>query len=204
MGSGFLDRSVVGGVGLTLVLLSALTLLTVGCNAPGGLRDDVVTVYHFYRVPPWVYSPEGRVNGLLPRVYFVPAGDDKGFFVPGAIHATLHVRTRRPDGTYERTLVHEWRFDPKQAEGFRIVKRSTLGDSYGFVLRWPDELNLSGREIEIRFSYVRQDGRVIQGRPTPLPEPVPSGAPPPASQAAPPPKRVETSTRPAAPPREKQ
>ncbi len=191
-------------MGILPVLLSGLALLAAGCNAPGGLRDDIVTAYHYYRVPPWIFNEEGRVTGLAARVYFVPAGSNKGFFVPGTIKAALHQRTRRPDGTYERTLAHEWRFDQRQAEGFQVVKRSTLGDSYGFVLRWPQELDLSGREIEIRFSYVRLDGRLIQGRPTPLPEPVPSGAPLPASQAAPPPQRVETAARSAPPPREKQ
>ncbi len=101
-------------------------------------------------------------------------------------------------------LAHEWQLDQRQAEGFRIVKRSTLGDSYGLVLRWPRELDLSGREVEIRFSYIRTDGRVIQGRPTPLPEPVPAGAPTPTAPAmrVPPDRRTAAPSRPVTPPRE--
>ena len=158
-----LSRRVVWIAGLLVPVLSA------GCAAPGPvLHDDVVTIYHFYRLEPWVKDEEGRIAGLEARVYFVPAGERKGAFVSGTIKATLCIRTPRPDGTYERTLVHEWTFDEAQAEGFRIVEPSRMGESYGFILRWPGEVNVAGRETEIRFSYVRKDGRVIIGRATPL------------------------------------
>jgi hypothetical protein len=168
-----------------LLLGVGLLLLLTGCVAPGGSGDDIVTVYHFYPVEPWLRDEVGRVNGLSARVYFVPAGGKGGCFVPGLIKAQVFSRDRRPDGTYARTPAYEWSFDQRQAEGLRIVKRSVLGDSYVLVLRWPQELDLSGREIEVRFSYVRQDGRTIVGRGTPLAVPRATGQIPSGSATAP-------------------
>lgn len=173
-------------------------MLAAGCAAPASnLRDDIVTVYQFFRPDPWLKDNEGRVAGLQGRVYFVPAGLDKGVFVAGTIRALLYVRNPRPDGTYERVLVHEWSFDVKEAEGFRIVKPSKIGDSYGFVLRWEGDLKLAGREVEVRFSYVRADGRVITGRGTALrvdPPPAALQREGAAPTTAPAPRRVRAPT----------
>jgi hypothetical protein len=181
-----------------LLLGVGALLLATGCAAPGVPHDDIVTVYHFYRVEPWLRDEVGRVNGLSTRVYFVPAGGKGGCFVPGLIKAQVFSRDRRPDGTYARTPAYEWSFDQPQAAGFRIVKRSELGDSYGFVLRWPPELDLGGREIEVRFSYVRQDGRTIVGRGTPLAVPLATGQIPAGSATAP---VGQPATRPVPPPK---
>ena len=177
--------------------LLAPLLLAAGCAAPApSLRDDVVTVYQFFRPDPWLKDEEGRVAGLKGRVYFVPAGFDKGVFVAGTIKASLYLRNPRPDGTYERSLVHEWAFNAKEAEGFRIVKRSEMGDSYGFVLRWEGDLKLADREVEIRFSYVRADGRVITGRATALRVEAPYTATRRAAPTSAPAARPEPTTRP--------
>lgn len=185
------------------VLLPGL-VLGAGCAAPEpGLRDDIVTVYQFFRPDPWLKDEEGRVAGLKGMAYFVPAGLDKGVFVAGTIKASLYVRNPRPDGTYERVPVYEWSFDRKQAEGFRIAKPMVMGRAYGFVMRWERDLKLAGREVEIRFSYVRNDGRVITGRGTGLRVDLPYTATQRARAAptsAPAPRRPEPTTRPRAKP----
>jgi hypothetical protein len=181
-----------------------LLALGVGCAAPQGpaLHDDIVSIYQFFRPDPWLKDEEGRIAGLKGLVYFVAAGLDKGVFVSGTIKASLYARNPRPDGTYERSLAYEWAFDEKQAEGFRIVKPSIMGQAYGFVLRWQGDLQLAGREVELRFSYICADGRVVTGRATSLrveplytPERRERGAP----TSAPAPRKLEPTTRP--PPR---
>lgn len=177
-------------------------LVCAGCTALAP-RDDIVSIYQFYQVEPWTQDEEKRVNGLSARVYFSSAQNGKGIFVPGPIQVRLHVLQRRPDGTYERQPAFQWVFSEQDAQLFRVTKTSTLGDSYGFVLQWPKELELAGRDIELRFSYTRTDGKEILGRPitfrvptpfgrpaVPVPEqpgtrPAPEGSSRPASRAAP-------------------
>ena len=36
-----------------------------------------------------------------------------------------------------------------------------MGYYYGFPLRWPDELRLEGKLVEIQFGYQRRDGSVV-------------------------------------------
>lgn len=160
--------------------------LCVGCDTTGwhsddsSPRDDIVAIHQLYMRPPWLRDEEGRINGVRVRVYFVPAASRaneaaKGVFVPGIIKAALFALTPRPDGTYERELVHEWDFTARQAAGFRLSKRSMLGDSYGFYLRWPDDIGVSGRAVVFEFKYERRDGKVVTQRGSRLPVPAPAG-----------------------------
>jgi hypothetical protein len=170
-------------------LLVALLAGGLGCDAAGArgavsperIRGDIVAIRQFYAIDPWIFDDEGRVTGLMARVYFVAPrakdGEPKGFFVPGTIDVTMHVLNPRPDGTYERVSVYNWSFSPRQAEGFRITKASAMGDSYGLVLRWPPELNVMGREMQITFNYARDNGEVVtqRGRHFRVPLPVAMG-----------------------------
>ncbi len=160
--------------------------LCAGCDTtgwhsgPSGTRDDIVSIYQLYMRPPWLRDEEGRISGVRVRVYLVPVvsgpnDEPKGVFVPGIIKAMMYALTPRPDGTYERELVHEWDFTARQAAGFRLSKRSMLGDSYGFYLRWPDDVDVLGRAVVFEFSYQRRDGKVIVQRGSRLPVPAPAG-----------------------------
>jgi hypothetical protein len=139
------------------------------------LRDDIVAIRQFYSTEPWIRDAEGRYTGVFVRVYLVSAETEKGAFVPGTIKAAMYALTLRPDGTYQRELMHEWSFDQQQAAGYRVRKSSVLGDSYGFVLRWPAELELMGREVQVMFSYQKEDGEVIARRGSRFRVPVPTG-----------------------------
>jgi len=156
--------------GLALGLVALVGLLA-GCQGPGGedwfgnpgLRDDIVAIRQFPPPIPWLRDADNRITGLCLRTYFVSAGTDKGAFVPGTISARMCTLRGRPTGGYERTPVHEWAFDVQKAEAFRIRHQSAMGSSYGFVLRWPRELNLMGQRIEVVLCYHRMDGRVVEG-----------------------------------------
>jgi len=117
-----------------------------------------------YYSQPWLRDDDGRVNGMRMRVYFISAETEKGVFVTGEIRTSLEVLEPLSDGTYAREVVHEWSFDQREAGGYRILKRSIIGDSYGFVLPWPAHADLAGREVQVRFAYTRHDGRVIARR----------------------------------------
>jgi hypothetical protein len=196
------------GAGLVgLLLLSALPLTT-GCEALGSMgapgstaRDNVVMIRQFYAADPWIRDEEGRVTGVLARVYFAAAARDdevpKGIFVPGTIKAELYALTPRPDGVYERVLAHEWTFDEQQAQGYRVRRVSRMGCSYGLILRWPAEVNLVGREIQMQFSYQTQDAKVITQRGSRFRVPLPARAPEPSETGT---GRNEPATRPHAKP----
>jgi hypothetical protein len=176
----------------------AVWLGVTGCATPGARpaadeRDDIVAIRQFYPAEPWLYDEDGRVTGTAPRVYLVGAADTagqmQGVFVPGDIKAQLYALRALPDGGYARDLVHEWTFDRHRARDFRITKPSIMGNSYGLVLRWPPELRLAGREIQIAISYTRANGDVVSTRgsrfrvplglasPAPATRPAPAGAP---------------------------
>ncbi len=173
-----------------------LAMLAAGCQTGGWsgsgtppVRDDIVAIRQFYATEPWIRDEEGRVSGLFVRVYFVAAvGNEavgKGVFVPGTIKAALYTLTVRPDGSYDRQPVYEWSFDEQQAAGFRLRTPSVMGYSYGLILRWPPEVNVMGREIQVVLSYEKQDGKVVTARGTRFRVPLPAGTRP-APPAGPP------------------
>jgi len=174
--------------------MAATLLLGLGCQSPGGgaatadLRDDIVAIRQYYAAEPWIRDEEGRVTGIAARVYFVapktPLGDFKGVFVRGPIKASLYVLSYRPDGTYERKLAYEWTFTAQQAASFRIPQPSVMGYSYGLYLRWPPELDVMGREIQLMFSYRLPSGEEIARRGSRFRVPLPLGWSAPASRPA--------------------
>jgi hypothetical protein len=170
------------------LLLGALALVG-GCELPGGarpaaaLRDDIVAIQQYPPTDPWLRNDEGRITGIRTRVYFLPAAPQgkmpKGVFVSGTIKAALYALTLRPDGSHERQLAYEWSFDERGAAGYRIRSirnPSVMGESYGLLLRWPSDLGLAGREIQIMLSYQRNDGETIARRGTRFQVPLPPGA----------------------------
>jgi hypothetical protein len=154
--------------------LVGLSLLTAGCEALGPaaarpeLRDDIVAIQQYPPTDPWLRDENGRAAGLQSRVYFLPVASGeqmaKGVFVSGTIKASLYAMLPRADGTYTRELAYEWSFDSRAAEGFRIRRPSVMGESYGLILRWPATLDLSGREVQLVYTYERKDGEVITRR----------------------------------------
>lgn len=140
----------------------------------GVLRDDIVWIVQYSNAYPWLRDEDGRVNGLAARVYFISSQTEKGAFVPGTFQAQLHTLTPLRDGSYQRELVQEWSYSEERARGFRMTERSLLGESYGLVLRWPSELGIVGREVQLKLLYSRQDGAAVIGRGSRLRVPPPS------------------------------
>lgn len=157
------SRPVVPARLLASLMLVILAGLSTGCQGftGGTVRDDIVAIHQFLPNPPWVRDDDGRASGLRPRVYFISAETGRGVFVPGPFAVDLVERVPTSDG-YERILRHTWSFSHREALGFRITKSSAMGESYGLVLRWPDELELGGTEIQLLYRYQRGDGRVIE------------------------------------------
>ncbi len=186
----------------TLFLLGLPVLLT-GCasNSWGavGLRDDVVTIKQFIPTYPWIHDDEGRSRGLQARVYFVSAETEKGVHVPGRISVDLNVLHPQPQGGYEREQVYRWEFSESEAAGFRVRTRAVLGYSYGFVLCWPDDIDLSGEEVQLTFRYHRQEGGIVERRGPRFRVPLPPGYTSPPRAAQPTPARQPAESTGAAP-----
>ena len=184
-------------------VLVGLTVLC-GCEGAGwpgwtalGAADDVVAIRQFYNPLPWLRDADGRIMGMYTRVYLVSSRTAKGAFGSGPITVTTTRLRPRAEGGYDREPLHDWTFDEQAARGFRVVKTSKLGDSYGFVLRWPPDLDLMGRRIEVTFHYRRADGRMIDGPARQMWVPVPPGFPMPAERAgAPAPEPASAASRP--------
>lgn len=129
-------------------------------------RDDITSIVQFWPTIPWIKDvATGRVNGFRATVYFISAGDELGAFVPGTIMARIFVLTPDARGNIQREQVYQWGLDEQAAMPFRIRKRATGGYYYGMVLKWPDELDLSGQQVEIAFSYIRGDGVEVKATP---------------------------------------
>lgn len=148
--------------------------------------SDVVAVYTYYDSEPWLRDVDGLVVGFKVRAYIASGRTDKGIFVPGDIEVTASLLRPRRGGGFLREPVHEWRFSEAEARGFRVRKPSILGESYGLVLRWPPDVDLSGRRVEIQVSYQRSDGVMIKGPPRALSVPLPAGYEAAPGVAAPP------------------
>lgn len=132
-----------------------------GTAWPAGLRDDVTEIVQIPQSPPWIMGDDGRVRGLKVLLYFVSAASGKGEFVGGPIAVQLRVFRPQPDGTIAPEIAHEWRFDWRAAAGFRVRTRAVMGDSYGFLFAWPNEMILDGEELQLIYSYERRDGQRV-------------------------------------------
>jgi hypothetical protein len=132
-----------------------------GAGWPAGLRDDVTALYQYPQTDPWLRGDDGRVRGVKVLLYAVCAATDKGEFVGGPIEAQLRVFRWLPDGTKSPEVVHQWRYDWRQAQGYRLRERAVMGDRYGLLLAWPEEMVLDGEEIQLVYSYERRDGQKV-------------------------------------------
>lgn len=124
-------------------------------------REDIVSINMFWQPWPWLSDSESKVVGFRVPVYFVSGETSKGAFVPGRILAWVSTVDRGADGKKRATPVHTWEFTHEQAMGFRVRKVAITGYYYGFMLAWPDDVDLSGKEVEIEFGYERSNGTVI-------------------------------------------
>lgn len=124
-------------------------------------RDDIYEVINFWAMEPWL-TESGRIVGFRVSTRFISSFDDKGAFVPGRIFIWLYGFGTNVDGQVERKLLHVWDMDRDEAMGWRITKRTRTGLAYWFLMRWPDELKLEGRRIEVEIGYERiRDKRLI-------------------------------------------
>lgn len=150
-----------------LLLTTCALCFAAGCTTFGErnndqLRDDIVAIRQYPSTYPWMTDPDGRIVGFRARVYFLSAKTERGAFVPGTINAELHVLQPLPDGTYQRDIVHKWSFSAAEARPLRIRSTAVMGDSYGLLLRWPPELDLANKEIQIIYEYVSPDGQKLR------------------------------------------
>lgn len=175
-------RRIISGRPVSTGVALAAAVFVFGCEAlaprgagtPAAQADgDIVEVYSYLEGDPWVRDGDGRIVALKMRAYFVSSTTGKGRFVPGLVHAQIFLTLPRKDGGYERFRLYEWEMNELETRGFRLKKPSVLGDSYGFVLRWPGQLNVMGQHVEVSISYKRGDGREIKAPTRQLTVPLP-------------------------------
>lgn len=190
-----------GRGGLRRVCSAAAIVLSAACagcatlgvatSQPAADDMDIMAATSFFEQDPWLRDTDGRAIGIRARTYFTSRESNKGRFVPGDIEVVVNALSARRGGALQREPLHSWRLDAEQAAPFRLRKRSLMGDSYGLVLRWPDDLDIYGRRVEFVIGYHRSDQRFVQSpsRQLVVPQPVvyaPSAPRPPTGAASPP------------------
>lgn len=148
-------------------------------------RDDIVQIVQFWNQPYWLQTSE-RVRGFRVTVYFVSGETEKGAFVPGNIMVWAYELVPTARGGYERKLAHGWEFTEAEALAMRVNKRAIGGYFYGFILQWPVELALEGKQVEIQFGYERvSDKQLVLSSPRRFRVPIPLEYRPPEQEAEP-------------------
>lgn len=150
------------------------------------VRDDIVSIQSFWNTMPWLIEQvSGRAIGFRVLTYFVSRETEKGAFVSNPVVVTMYDVRLTADGQALRTPLHTWELDQAAATGFRVRKRAIGGYYYGFVLKWPEHINPSGRRIEVQIAYTRSDGVQVQATPRALNVPAPAVRLPHAASPAP-------------------
>lgn len=130
------------------------------------VRDDISGIQQIWPIMPWLRDTStGKPVGFRCLVYFVSRQTEKGAFVSGPIVITLSEIISLPGGDAERRPLHTWELDQAAATGFRVRKLAVGGYYYGFILRWPDQLKLAGKRVEVQLSYKRGDGTLVSAAP---------------------------------------
>ena len=128
-------------------------------------RDDIVQIVSFWNQPYWLQDIE-RVRGFKSTVYFVSGYTEKGAFVPGPIDIWVYEMVPTSTGRYERRLVFTHQLNAAEAMAMRVNKLAVGGYYYGFLIQWPIDLYLEGKQVQIQFGYERQaDKQVILSSP---------------------------------------
>lgn len=122
--------------------------------------DDVFEIASFLPTNPWLRQ-SGKVVGLRVPAYFVSGTTRKGAFVPGTIFAWVYGFEAGPEGKAQRVPLQVWEYDRTAAINWRITKLTRMGYPYMFLLRWPDELQLTGRYIELELGYERNKDKTV-------------------------------------------
>jgi hypothetical protein len=158
-------------------------------------HDDIFQIASLLPSNPWLRQ-SGKVVGLQVPAYFVSSATRKGAFVPGTILAWVYGFEAGPDGKAQRVPLHVWEYDRTQAMDWRITKTKVMGNPYMFLLRWPEEMELSGRYIELELGYERvKDKTVVTSSAKRLRVPADDLAPLPPTAAPPPTSRMANTRR---------
>lgn len=148
-----------------VICLLPTTLLLAGCETGqphyGQVHDDVVRIGQYFSAMPWLYDEAGTPSGVAVRLYLYSASTGKGVFVPGTIKVDMYGFRRLPNGRIGRELLHSWEFNEETARAMRMTKAAIMGDSYGMILKWPDDMDLSDRDVQFVYRYRRRDGGEI-------------------------------------------
>lgn len=130
-------------------------------------REDIVSVQAMWSSVIWLHDADQRPVGFQAPVYFVSGETQRGAFVNGNITVTMSEVTSDSRGAAASTLrlLHEWKLDSGTEKNFRIRRRAVGGYYYGLRLRWPENLQVYGKQVEIGIAYQRRDGAIVKAIP---------------------------------------
>ncbi len=129
-----------------------------------GVSDNIVQIVKFWPREPWVRFRRDiapAVDGIrTASVFLVDGATRKGMFGDGTIIVDMYQIEADEEGYEVAEKVYTWSFDAEEAMPFRSRKRTVQGWGYQLRLHWED-LDLAGQEIELRISFRRLDGQVV-------------------------------------------
>lgn len=164
-----------------VVLVAAGALLAAGCVQPGqgpAARPDdamthaaariptepnVVSAVAFYKsMSPWLWNADQtKVSGIYVSALYLLGPKSLGVFGDGTIRPRMFVVEPGKDGRKHTRQIKEWSFNVEEAIPFRAKEKRTLGWGYGIPLGFGDDLDVSGREIQMVICFERNDGRLV-------------------------------------------
>ncbi|MGE3182778.1 MAG: hypothetical protein AB7N71_14200, partial [Phycisphaerae bacterium] len=129
-------------------------------------RDDIVQVITYWPKPPWLRDANQAPIGIRPTVYFASGETEKGAFVSGSVVIQLfEVLGQTAGDSVNRRLVHEWALTPEVLRALRVRTRAITGYHYGFPLKWPESLNLIGKQVDVVVRYDKRSGGSVASAP---------------------------------------
>jgi len=125
-------------------------------------EPNVVNAVAIYNsLSPWMYDRDKvKVRGVYVSGLYLLGPKGTGVFGDGVIRPRLYLVERGPDGKKQPKLVKEWSFTVEEAIPFRGKQKRTPGWGYGLPLAF-DDLDLSGREVQVLIAFERNDGRIV-------------------------------------------
>lgn len=136
---------------------------------------NIIGVRKFVSQEPWLsFNREGlrKVEGLKATVYLESGTTGRGAFGDGTLRVTVYSIEKLKDNSERLKREYRWDLEPAQTTPWRVKQPSRLGWAYGLRLKWGDEVQVAGKEVELSFQFVRRDGQIISAEPLRMRVPV--------------------------------
>lgn len=129
-------------------------------------ETNVTQVRCYFSTNPWLsFDEAGDPNpeGFKVTLYLISGSTGRGVFADGTVHVELFEIPQGATGYEQYRLAHEWYLEPNDVFPYRVRKKTVLGWGHQLRLNWKDA-DVLGKEVAVRVSFTRRDGRTVKGQ----------------------------------------